>query len=97
MKKEDFEKIVKDKLRFEDEIVLNDFIDYWTGIPINGKKMLFEHEKKFVVERRFNTWKQNNKKFKKVGVIEGTILAYEQSLKKIQNEYGVNEQSELNF
>jgi len=35
------------------------FIDYWTEISINGKKMRFEKEKTFGIGRRLGTWMKN--------------------------------------
>lgn len=45
---------------YEKEI-LNNFYLYWTEKKPKGKKMRFEMEKVFDIERRLNTWKRNEK------------------------------------
>lgn len=65
MKKEDFEQKVNFELLGEPEQLINEFIEYWTETPLNGGKMRFEKEKFFVVKKRFNTWRKNDKKWNK--------------------------------
>lgn len=50
---------------FLNENDLNDFYLYWTEHGINDKKMRFEKEKSFGVERRVTTWMKNKEKFNK--------------------------------
>jgi hypothetical protein len=40
--------------------MLNAFYSYWTEMSPGGKKMRFEKEKVFDVQRRLNTWNSNN-------------------------------------
>ena len=42
-----------------------EFIDYWTEHGINDKKMRFEKERSFGVERRLKMWAKNEKEFNK--------------------------------
>lgn len=44
--------------------MLNDFYAYWTEHGENDKKMRFEKEKSFGVERRLSTWLKNENHFK---------------------------------
>lgn len=47
--------------------ILNDFFLYWSEKNKNGKKMKFEMQKTFDLERRLSTWINNQKKWKKNG------------------------------
>ena len=38
------------------EPMLREFIDYWTELSINGKKMRYQKEKAFDIGRRLKTW-----------------------------------------
>jgi hypothetical protein len=49
---------------FEREMCLR-FYDKWTEKTQSGKRMRFETEKTFEVDKRLNTWKQNDKKWSK--------------------------------
>ena len=40
--------------------MLSEFFDYWTEKSIMGKKMRFEKEKVFCVNRRLRTWKSKS-------------------------------------
>tara|TARA_Y100001973_G_C5200866_1_gene337522 strand:+ start:917 stop:1681 length:765 start_codon:yes stop_codon:yes gene_type:complete len=42
-----------------------EFLDYWTESNISGKKMRFEMQQTFDIERRFTTWIKNSKKWNK--------------------------------
>ena len=42
-----------------------EFLDYWTESNMSGKKMRFEMQKTFSIERRFTTWINNSKKWNK--------------------------------
>ena len=46
-----------------DRTDLNEFFKYWTEHGINDKKMRFEKEKSFGIERRLGTWIKNKEKF----------------------------------
>lgn len=86
MTKEEFEEMTRFKLLGEAEGLVNEFISYWVEASLNGKKMRFEGEKYFDINRRFGTWKKNSKKFPNTGTtnpIEATLNAYEQTLKNM--------------
>lgn len=42
---------------------IQDFIDYWTEISPNAKKMRFEKEKVFDIKKRLERWSKNQKTF----------------------------------
>ena len=44
---------------------VDEFLDYWTESNMSGKKMRFEMQKTFSIERRFTTWINNSKKWNK--------------------------------
>jgi hypothetical protein len=44
--------------------LLDKFFDYWTEHGINDKKMRFEKERTFGIERRLSTWSANENKWK---------------------------------
>jgi hypothetical protein len=44
--------------------MLNKFFDYWTEKKPKGKKMRFEMEKVFDIQRRLKTWESRNNNFK---------------------------------
>lgn len=41
---------------------IKEFCDYWTEYSANGKKMRFEMQKVFDIQRRMATWMRNNNK-----------------------------------
>lgn len=45
--------------------ILNEFFSYWTEHGVKDRKMRFEKEKSFGLERRLSTWLKNQKKFEK--------------------------------
>ena len=47
------------------DVMLVDFVNYWTEINPDGKKMRFEMEKVFDHKRRLVKWRDNNKKWEK--------------------------------
>ena len=47
------------------DIMLVEFVNYWTEINPDGKKMRFEMEKVFNHKRRLVKWKENSKKWEK--------------------------------
>ena len=86
MTKEEFEEMTRFKLLGEAEGLVNEFISYWVETSLNGKKMRFEGEKYFDINRRFGTWKKNSKKFpnsETINPIEATLTAYNEALKNM--------------
>ncbi len=63
-RKENFSFEVAEKIKTSELEMLNSFIDYWTEHNSNGKKMRFEMEKVFDINRRWGTWVKNNTNFK---------------------------------
>ena len=61
----DYKKLVLKKSHsFDSENVLvNDFLGYWTESSSEASKMRFELQKVFDIQRRFSTWIKNDKKF----------------------------------
>jgi len=60
----DFCKKVYKKYNISD-VMLVDFINYWTEMNPDGKKMRFEMEKVFDHKKRLVKWRDNNKKWEK--------------------------------
>lgn len=52
------------RINHSDEM-LKEFCEYWTEHNPDGKKMRFELEKVFDLNRRINTWSKNQKQFNK--------------------------------
>jgi len=50
-----------------DKILMTEFFEYWSEHGDNDKKMRFEKEKSFSVERRLKTWKIKSVEFKNKG------------------------------
>ena len=46
------------------EDLLNDFIEYWVEASDAAKKLRFEKEKAFSIDRRLSTWAKNAQRFK---------------------------------
>lgn len=65
MTKQEFEELVKFKLLGKDENLIKDFIGYWTESDLKGKKMRFQAEKFFDVNRRFSTFERNKRMWHK--------------------------------
>jgi len=65
MTKQEFEDIVRFKLLGKNEQLIVDFIGYWTESDLKGKKMRFQDEKFFDVNRRFSTFEKNKKAWQK--------------------------------
>lgn len=55
------QKIVSDNRTQYDREMLNEFIEYWTEHGEKDRKMRFEKEKVFGVDRRLTTWSKNYK------------------------------------
>lgn len=86
MTKDEFEEMVRFKLIGNPEQQVNEFIDYWTESTLTGKKMRFQGEKYFDINRRFARWRNFAKQFKfneSVSPIEGTLNARETALKNM--------------
>lgn len=62
-RKQKFAASLKPYLNTYGKQMLNDFYSYWTEHGPNDKKMRFEKEKSFGVERRLETWNNNKNKF----------------------------------
>jgi hypothetical protein len=43
--------------------MIREFYDYWSETTLNNKKMKYELEKTWSVERRLKTWSKNSAKF----------------------------------
>ena len=69
---------------FEPEMV-NQFIEYWTELSLDGKKVRFMGEKYFSVKRRFTTWRSMAKSFKPAlqNKTESLKSEYQQAMDKI--------------
>ena len=50
-----------------DKVLMTEFFEYWSEHGDNDKKMRFEKEKSFSVERRLKTWKIKSVEFKNKG------------------------------
>lgn len=83
MKKEDFELTARTQLNDQNPELVEDFLNYWTEVPINGVKMRFEYEKKFFLKRRFATWRSFDRKFNKPNPVQGTLLAHDETIKTL--------------
>jgi hypothetical protein len=83
MTKQEFEEMVYFKLLGKDEMLVMEFISYWTETDLKGKKMRFQGEKYFDVIRRFSTFEKNHKNWNPVKpdfqqkAIDKTIQAQE--------------------
>lgn len=56
---------------FKDTIsiqTIKDFFEYWSECSLDGKKMRFEKESVFDLNRRMNTWLRNNNKVQPNGM-----------------------------
>lgn len=62
-RKTDFKKSFTPFLDVYSKSMLIDFFEYWSEHGENDKKMRFEKEKSFSLERRLKTWKKNESKF----------------------------------
>lgn len=77
LKKETKQNIIQRKEKFKNDLMpykekyeskmLNEFYSYWTEHGEKDKKMRFEKETSFAIERRLGTWKSNENKFVKNG------------------------------
>ena len=52
---------------YYDKILMTEFFEYWSEHGDNDKKMRFEKEKSFSIERRLKTWKIKSVEFKNKG------------------------------
>lgn len=74
MTKDEFIERIKFSLLGEPEALVNDFIEYWIEVPINGVKMRFQYEKRFFVKGRWNTWKKNSKNWDKSDISNQPLM-----------------------
>lgn len=58
-RKSAFSENCKNSIKTSDEKLLGVFIAYWTEVSKNGKKMRFEGEKYFELQKRFATFERN--------------------------------------
>jgi len=58
--------------------MIDDFINYWTEISPNAKKMRFEKEKVFDIKKRLERWKRNQKTFNNGNQQQSTYEKHEQ-------------------
>ena len=65
MTKQEFEEMTYFKLLGKDQMLVGEFISYWTETSLKGKKMRFESEKFFDINRRFATFEKNAKQWNK--------------------------------
>jgi hypothetical protein len=63
-RKEKFYTDVSKFIDLYDKKMLREFFDYWTEHAKEDKKMRFEKEKSFGIDRRLKTWKTNQEKYK---------------------------------
>lgn len=73
---------------FSNENDLNDFYLYWTEHGINDKKMRFEKEKSFGLQRRVATWMRNKEKFNTNNQKNGKELTAVEKLNLALQNYG---------
>ena len=74
MNKDEFKEKASFELLGEPEILISEFIEYWTETSLNGKKMRFQGEKYFNVKRRFSTWKKNSKNWDKSDISNQPLM-----------------------
>lgn len=61
LRKADFDIKVHEKSNDYTELMKSEFIDYWTEYGENDRKMRFEKETSFNIERRLKTWFNRSK------------------------------------
>lgn len=62
-RKNDFKNLMIPLVNLYHKDMLNDFFKYWTEHGPNDRKMRFEKEKSFDIERRLSVWFRNEKDF----------------------------------
>lgn len=94
---EDRENDFKDKLRpFVDKFTketVQDFFDYWTEKNSTGRKMRFESQKHFEIEKRLSTWKRKEIEFSKGGNKSQTKISLVE--KVLESNQAVSEHANL--
>ena len=70
--------------KYNDDM-LQSFAEYWMEHNVGGKKMRFEMEKVFQVERRLLTWNKNQSKFKQNGQSKPTANDFTEEWRKQTN------------
>ena len=70
--------------KYNDDM-LQSFAEYWMEHNVGGKKMRFEMEKVFQIERRLLTWNKNQSKFKQNGQSKPTANDFTEEWRKQTN------------
>ena len=84
MRKQEFADSLKSFLGVYGKELLNDFYLYWSETTLNNKKMRYELEKTFSLERRLNTWKSRSVVYDKPKQIKSNDeLFYENVMKQL--------------
>jgi hypothetical protein len=84
IRKQKFADSLKPFLGDYDKNLLNDFYLYWSETTLNNKKMKFELEKTFSLERRLNTWRSRSVDFNKPKQLKSNDeLFYENVMKQL--------------
>jgi len=89
MTKQEFEEMVFFKLFGKDEMLVLEFISYWTETSLKGKKMRFEKEKYFDIHRRFATFEKNNKKWNKKEDFQTKAINITEQANEVFNQWEI--------
>ena len=83
-RKQEFANSLKPFLDVYGKELLNDFYLYWSETTLNNKKMKYELEKTFSLERRLNTWKSRSVVYDKPKQMKSNDeLFYENVMKQL--------------
>lgn len=83
-RKQEFANSLKPFLGVYGKELLNDFYLYWSETTLNNKKMKYELEKTFSLERRLNTWKSRSVVYDKTKQLKSNDeLYYENVMKQL--------------
>lgn len=84
-RKQEFADSLKPFLSVYGKELLNDFYLYWSETTLNNKKMKYELEKTFSLERRLNTWKSRSIVYDKPKQLKSNDqLYYENVMKQLE-------------
>lgn len=84
IRKQQFADSLKSFLGVYGKELLNDFYLYWSETTLNNKKMRYELEKTFSLERRLNTWKSRSVVYDKPKQLKSNDeLFYENVMKQL--------------
>lgn len=84
IRKQKFADSLKPFLDVYGKELLNDFYLYWSETTLNNKKMKYELEKTFSLERRLNTWKSRSVVYDKPKQLKSNDeLYYENVMKQL--------------